>query len=403
MSFLIEEYNNKIKEYSETTSIDRKIEILKYLIEKDTNNHSFLYSLGVLLYSQTNNLEDSIMYIEKAIEIDKDNFNYILHIALICNYNLNFKKALFYFEKAYNIGKINNNPSLFLIEPKIDVLKKILSSEPIPFPKDRNKRIALCISGRILGKEYKSFKKNIIDLYDKVDIFIHAWYDSNIDYNFLDEIGVTDYIIEKYEPSKFNVVTNNLKNRICDPSPYSSKDELFKINRFYDNNSPMYYGIYKTFKMKRNYELSNNFTYDVVIRMRADVSVIDCLNLDILNISKKDNIIYQPVLSNSDENTIECSEVNQLKEFNVKNKLDEIHNTICKNNKIPFYDLWLEDSILLGNSKIMDKYSLIYKELYKNKLDIFPIPEIVNHYYFIKNNFTIKKVYNLPFFFNKKH
>ena len=398
MSSLVEEYNN-------TPSIDRKIEILKHLVVIYPNDHKILCSLGILLYSQTENIEDSLTDLEKAVEIEQDNFDYLLETALICYYNLNLKKALFYFEKAYYIGKLNKNKDekLFLIKPKIDVLKKILSSEPIPFPKDRNKRIALCISGRILGKEYKSFKKNIIDLYDKVDIFIHTWYDSNIDYNFLDEIGVTDYIIEKYEPSKFNVVTNNLKNRICDPSPYSSKDELFKINRFYNNNSPMYYAIYKTFKMKRNYELSNNFTYDVVIRIRADVSIIGCLNLDILEISKKDNIIYQPVLSNSEENTIECSEVSQLKAFKVNNKLDKVHDTICKNNNIPFYDLWLEDSILLGNSKIMDKYSLIYKELYKNKLDVFPIPEIVNHYYFITNNFTIKKVYNLPFFVNKKH
>ena len=123
----------------------------------------------------------------------------------------------------------------------------------------------------------------------------------------------------------------------------------------------------------------------------------------LLHTTKNDDIIYQPVLSNSEENTIECSEVSQLKAFKVNNKLDTVHDTICKNNNIPYYDLWLEDSILLGNSKIMDKYSLIYKELYKNKLDVFPIPEIVNHYYFITNNFTIKKVYNLPFFVNKKH
>jgi tetratricopeptide (TPR) repeat protein len=396
MSSLVEEYNN-------TQSIDRKIEILKHLVVIYPNDHKILYSLGILLYSETDNVEDSIIYLEKAVGIEDDNFDYLLETALICFYNLSFKKALFYFEKAYYIGKLNKNEKLYLIEPKIDVLKKILSSEPIPFPKDRNKRIALCISGRMLGKEYKSFKKNIIDLYDKVDIFIHTWYDSNIDYNFLDEIGVTDHIIEKYEPSKFNVVTNNLKNRIYDPSPYSSKDELYNRNRFYNNNSPMYYGIYKTLKMKRNYELSNNFIYDVVIRIRSDVSIIGCLNLDILEISKNDNIIYHPVLSTSEEKTIKCSEVSQLKKFKVVNKLDKIHDTICKNNNIPFYDLWLDDFILFGNSKMMDKYSLIYKKLYKNELDIFPIPEIINHLFFIENKIEIKKVYNLPYFFNKKH
>ena len=56
---------------------------------------------------------------------------------------------------------------------------------------------------RLTEKEFNTFKEKIIDNYDTVDIYVHTWYNKDIDYSFLDKINVKDYLIEKFSNEKF--------------------------------------------------------------------------------------------------------------------------------------------------------------------------------------------------------
>ena len=141
----------------------------------------------------------------------------------------------------------------------------------------KNFRIAVCISGQSRTWEY--CKDNILHFYDitehaqdhvEVDYFLHTWdiksyrdHVSGIEYNnFRDEpFNDGNRLIEAFNP------------KVAEVESYS--DFVAKRNLQYPNSpftawESMYHSIKKSINFKRQYELDNNFEYDLVIKTRFD-------------------------------------------------------------------------------------------------------------------------------------
>lgn len=143
-------------------------------------------------------------------------------------------------------------------------------------------RIALCISGqpRVWKKTYQNWVENLLPEYEK-DIFFHMW-----DYNTLPnnvftsldnpppkvDIKISEEekqeIIETYKPKKYCFDTRNI-------NPKGPHDPSI-INGFVKKPigwwcRSQFYSIWHAARLKRLYELENNFQYDVVLRLRTDI------------------------------------------------------------------------------------------------------------------------------------
>jgi hypothetical protein len=142
-------------------------------------------------------------------------------------------------------------------------------------------KVAVLLSGKFRNsyEEYKSIKKNLIDKYN-ADIFINYIYDNTIDINPIE-------LINLYNPK--NIQFTQLPNTVIDivdmVSNYSKADESNTLSIF-----SMWYGIKKTNELKVNYELENNFKYDVVIRARFDTEILNKVELKLVQ-----NSIFIPI------------------------------------------------------------------------------------------------------------
>lgn len=152
-------------------------------------------------------------------------------------------------------------------------------------------RIALCFHGLSHGqntlKDYgsvldpkkdnevpntiKSFKKNIIEINDNVDVFFHTWI------NDIDKIKkvVSQYKpkLYSYEPQKlFNPFYNDelTKSWISDYNAFHSSKYL-PIIHFNPRYCSKWYSLYTANFLKSTYEKMKGFKYDFVIHCRFDL------------------------------------------------------------------------------------------------------------------------------------
>jgi len=145
-------------------------------------------------------------------------------------------------------------------------------------------RIALCISGqpRTWEKCYQNWFDNIMPGVEK-DVFFHLW-----DYNSLPSIinvipGAPPNYDKKISDDEKNLIVETLK-----PKEYKFDNKEFSkhshdpslINEFV--RTPLawycrsqYYSLWYAAQLKRQYELENNFDYDIVFRMRTDLIFLD--------------------------------------------------------------------------------------------------------------------------------
>jgi len=174
-------------------------------------------------------------------------------------------------------------------------------------------RIALCFSGqpRSIKITYDSFLKNLININENVDIFIHTYYTpENVNKEFLIsfynginrskklncytiptilEPNTIEYLEEKYKPK----ILIHERDDILFKQENYIEDEYF-TNYWMTipfNFQKMIYSIFMSNKIKMKYENENNFKYDAVIRTRFDSIIvkpihISNLNLDFLNVSQ---------------------------------------------------------------------------------------------------------------------
>lgn len=142
-------------------------------------------------------------------------------------------------------------------------------------------RIAICFSGqpRTWRNCVKTWKENLFPDYD-VDVFCHIW-----DFNTLpnsitvgslpNEVKVEqselDELLAVLKPKKFKIesskefTTVDSGQRVLDPSMTQFNGGT-KIPSF----RSQYYGIMQAARLKRQYEIENDFQYDIVVRMRYD-------------------------------------------------------------------------------------------------------------------------------------
>jgi hypothetical protein len=141
-------------------------------------------------------------------------------------------------------------------------------------------KVALLLSGQFRnGKEcYQSIYDNLISHYD-TDVFISYHYEEpDVTFEELDELYKPKYIMyEKYEKDlidKFNLTNNFLHYTESNPS------SLCK----------MWFGNMMVNILKDDYEKNNDMKYDVVIKCRFDVNILEKIELKL-----PENQIYIPI------------------------------------------------------------------------------------------------------------
>lgn len=187
-------------------------------------------------------------------------------------------------------------------------------------------RVALCISGQMRGylKAYPSVKKNIIDVFNP-DVFIHTWdhigMSNNLHRRALPH-PMTHYLSKKLinDPSYFlslfthfsaqinsqSIVKEtdlrklyNPKACVVEKSPPSEEyDDFFgfAVPSQMSKKQPrtmwsrnLFYKIFKCNELKKDFEKQNNFKYDLVIRLRPDLSIGEVISPQI----DKDTLYYR--------------------------------------------------------------------------------------------------------------
>ena len=141
-------------------------------------------------------------------------------------------------------------------------------------------KVALLLSGQFRnGREcYQSIYDNLISQYD-TDVFISYHYEEpDVTFEELDELYKPKYIMyEKYDTGlidKFNLTNNFLHYTESNPS------SLCK----------MWFGNMMVNILKDDYEKNNNMKYDVVIKCRFDVNILEKVELKL-----PENQIYIPI------------------------------------------------------------------------------------------------------------
>ena len=126
-------------------------------------------------------------------------------------------------------------------------------------------RIAVLLSGQLRQWDYAKHNQKWFwetgDKDDEIDYFIHTWTYSG------DRKAVSqEYEWRKVEKKEFNEI---VKWYDCKKSILDNKPQKY----FYGNDhwSGLFYSFVQSVMMKRQYELENDFQYDLVIKSRPDI------------------------------------------------------------------------------------------------------------------------------------
>jgi len=173
--------------------------------------------------------------------------------------------------------------------------------------------------------------KSIIEPFD-ADVFISTW----------DFDGI-DNMIEYYNPKLIrDIASNILENDITDTD--NQNWSICNVDILKNHQYPMYYKIYDCNELKKEYELLNNFKYDLVIRSRLDLKFGD----------KHESVSIEPYLTIMDKDEIK----------------DVINNDVLYLRKDPYkfanrkIDNWIWDQFAFSNSGIMDIYCSTYLNIH---------------------------------------
>lgn len=151
-------------------------------------------------------------------------------------------------------------------------------------------KIALCFSGHLRNGDHTSFpnlKRIILDNYD-CDTFISSWdinafsaqaYRGMQSYDTVEKDDkVHERLINTYKPKKFNIETGKPQWLIDIENKWGNKKVKFpELNgsAFVAPIQAMFKKIEDVDVLRRQYELENNFKYDLVVRIRFDIYPID--------------------------------------------------------------------------------------------------------------------------------
>jgi hypothetical protein len=140
-------------------------------------------------------------------------------------------------------------------------------------------KVALCLSGQARFLEacyYESMKPYILDILHP-DVFIHTWDTSNMVGKYF--TNGNDWVMGDIIPGNLMGTVVSLYQPInCIIEPQIQ----FESNKWSERLMPsiksdhlysMFYSIYKSNELKKQYEQKNNFVYDWVIRVRFDLAL----------------------------------------------------------------------------------------------------------------------------------
>lgn len=216
------------------------------------------------IYREFSNILDPITNFKECVEINR-----IL-------YNHEYKKLQDVKHLGYNL----------LVELKKQVKKKT-GFAPNVLKNIRSMRIAVCLSGQFRTYDkchqnvMKVFKKITDDPNSHVDFFCHMWnFDSEsrpvLDVTFDNKVKLypkekIDEIIDIYKPKKYTI--DNF-----DTNQQANQDVINIAKENFPENSGVpitwcanqFYAIMRAAELKRQYEIENNFEYDICIRLRYD-------------------------------------------------------------------------------------------------------------------------------------
>jgi hypothetical protein len=218
---------------------------------------------------------------------------------------------------------------------------------------------------------YKHFKKNIFDVNDEVDVFIHSW--SNDHKNILIKLyKPKSYIIEKqilFPKSKHHpFLTKGIVKKaqmfllkIFKSNSYLKLKEIGEKESF--RAYSRWYSVNKSVDLMRDFEIKNNFSYDCVMSTRLDAP------------------FFKPVIfKNFDMSFFYASNWNDAP----NKKTNASANFLNQNVGKAFLDLWF-----FSNSKLMFKFSKLF-----DKIDQYPVnPHTSSYRHVITFTNNIKYVF----------
>lgn len=152
-------------------------------------------------------------------------------------------------------------------------------------------RVALCISGQM--RTYKEcfdlLNKNILQTLSP-DIFIHTWEGSGISHKEKKDteegIVTFDDLKNLYNPK--DIVIENFESSFLEEYKGVKVPEVLKKKEpsNYKGSIPLFYKMYECNKLKKEYEKKHKFKYDVVIKLRPDLMILDKMALNSIDSDK---------------------------------------------------------------------------------------------------------------------
>lgn len=239
-------------------------------------------------------------------------------------------------------------------------------------------KVAICLSGqpRNIKIGYKFIDKYLLQPNNdhEIDVFAHCWYnpeDVGKPYTSAQQyaeghVGVTQkdadvYLIEKLKPKK-HIIEKEINFKEY------SKNFKSHPNAKQDVMSSIFYSIHTCNKLKTEYEVENNFSYDVVVRTRYDLAYFSPIKfsdysstldkITVLENYQKDQDLYNSInlpmpdifsFSNSHNMDIFCSVYPNMEVIN--KKLD-----------VPFAERYLGEWVRVQNKidlNLIDKKVVI--------------------------------------------
>ena len=148
-------------------------------------------------------------------------------------------------------------------------------------------KIAICFSGQPRAwKKAKDQINRLISEFDSTpDIFMHVWNFNSTSTNIRTVSGNTQNRHKTVSPFEIEELIKNYRPKGVKIESLGESNQIISRAQAHINSlmpkdwdgfgtaswlSPQYYGIKKAAELKRDYEIKNNFFYDVVIRMRYD-------------------------------------------------------------------------------------------------------------------------------------
>jgi hypothetical protein len=142
-------------------------------------------------------------------------------------------------------------------------------------------KIALCLSGSTKNNRAEKTINSIVKKYN-TNIFIHTW--NILDQNSFNQNSWTKNLqndleyLKYYKYTKVNIENFDIKKIYLENILKNNKfDSMFREDV---GILSMFYSIYQSNLLKREYELNNNIIFDCVIRIRFDCNIVSDFNIE---------------------------------------------------------------------------------------------------------------------------